>query len=183
MRGRRNRVRHDPAHAGLLAAASLPLLPSWDRVAVAVEHRLLPTPWGAMDRPWFRATGRRLVVDFAITIGRALDRGACERALACRLPPLRRLSRITMAQRMPCVRTAARTGLSLVWKIVRVFHVPGSDGRVDVRVGAFFRFLDIAGILARTLAFMTVAMAFEHGVARPLQSRIPGWRPARRSAC
>jgi NitT/TauT family transport system permease protein len=83
---------------------------------------------------------------------------------------------------MPYFLTAARTGLSLIWKIVLVFEVLGSDGGVGFRVGVFFQFFDIAGILAYTLAFMTVIMAFEYGVMRPLESRILGWRPAQRSA-
>jgi len=52
---------------------------------------------------------------------------------------------------MPFVLAAARTGLSLVWKMV-VFEVLGSDGGVGFRVGVF-QFFDMGGILAYTVCF------------------------------
>ena len=75
--------------------------------------------------------------------------------------------------------TAARTGLALIWKIVLVFEVLGSDGGVGFRIGIFFQHFDMKGILAYTLAFMAVVILIEYGVMRPLEHRVLGWRPAR----
>jgi len=79
---------------------------------------------------------------------------------------------------MPFVLTAARTGLSLIWKIVLVFEVLGSDGGVGFRIGVYFQNFDITGILAYTLAFMAVVIAFEYFAMRPLERRVLGWRQA-----
>jgi NitT/TauT family transport system permease protein len=109
---------------------------------------------------------------------RGLDAGLAELGRAYRMPPLRRLRRIVIPQLMPFVLTAARTGLSLIWKIVLVFEVLGSDGGVGFRVGIFFQNFDIKGILAYTVTFMAIVIALEYLVMRPLERRVLGWRPA-----
>jgi NitT/TauT family transport system permease protein len=107
---------------------------------------------------------------------RALDAGLSELAQAYRVSFLRRMRLFVVPQLMPFVLTAARTGLSLIWKIVLVFEVLGSDGGVGFRIGVYFQNFDITGILAYTLTFMAVVIAFEYLVMRPLERRILGWR-------
>lgn len=102
-----------------------------------------------------------------------------ELASVYRFSPGRYVTRILAPQLMPYLLTAARTGLSLIWKIVLVFEVLGSDGGVGFRVGVLFQFFDIAGILAYTIAFIMVVLVFEYGVMRPLERSILGWRMAR----
>ena len=94
-----------------------------------------------------------------------------------RMSPLRRLRLIFIPQLTPYVLTAARTGLSLIWKIVLVFEVLGSDGGVGYRIAIMFQFFDIAGIVAYTASFILVVLAFEYGVMRPLERRMLQWRP------
>ncbi|MBM1221621.1 ABC transporter permease subunit [Ponticoccus sp. SC2-23] len=108
---------------------------------------------------------------------RALDYGFAELGRVYRLDLWRRVRLIVIPQLMPYMLTAARTGLSLIWKIVLVFEVLGSDGGVGFRIGVFFQNFDIEGILAYTLAFMTVVITFEYLVMRRLEARILGWRP------
>ena len=110
---------------------------------------------------------------------RALDHGLAELAQVYRVSFWRRVQKFIIPQLMPYVLTAARTGLSLIWKIVLVFEVLGSDGGVGFRIGIFFQHFDMKGILAYTLAFMAVVILIEYGVMRPLEHRILGWRPAR----
>ena len=97
-------------------------------------------------------------------------------ARAYRLPFWRRLAFVTTPQLMPFVLAAARTGLSLIWKIVLVFEVLGSDGGVGFRISTFFQFFDIKGILSYTTAFIAVVFVFEYLVLRPLERRILRWR-------
>jgi len=99
-----------------------------------------------------------------------------ELAKAFRMPFGRQLRLIYVPQLMPFVLAAARTGLSLVWKIVLVFEVLGSDGGVGYRVSILFQFFDVKGILAYTTAFILVVLAFEYGVMRPAERRILRWR-------
>jgi NitT/TauT family transport system permease protein len=99
-----------------------------------------------------------------------------ELALALRLSPWRRLRLVYVPQLMPFVLAAARTGLSLIWKIVLVFEVLGSDGGVGYRVSVLFQFFDITGILAYTTAFILVVLVLEHGLLQPLERRVLRWR-------
>lgn len=101
-----------------------------------------------------------------------------ELSAALRLSPLRRLRLIALPQLMPFILAAARTGLSLIWKIVLVFEVLGSDGGVGYRIAIQFQFFDITGILAYTTAFILVVLAFEYGLLRPLERKVLQWRPA-----
>lgn len=110
---------------------------------------------------------------------RSFAAGYDELALAVRLPPARRLTLIFLPQLMPFLLAAARTGLSLIWKIVLVFEVLGSDGGVGFRINLMFQFFDITGILAMTTSFVLVVVAFDYLVLRPLDLRMDRWRPAR----
>lgn len=99
-----------------------------------------------------------------------------ELAQALRLRFWRRLKLIYWPQMLPFVLAAARTGLSLIWKIVLVFEVLGSDGGVGYRVSVMFQFFDITGILAYTASFILVVLTLEYGLLRVLERRALAWR-------
>ena len=107
---------------------------------------------------------------------RSLSTDYDELATVFRMPMARRLRLIHVPQLMPFVMTAARTGLALIWKMVLVFEVLGSDGGVGFRVGIFFQYFDMAGILAYTVVFVAMVMLIEHGALRPLERRVARWR-------
>ncbi len=102
-----------------------------------------------------------------------------ELALAFRMPLRRRLRLIFIPQLTPYVLAAARTGLALIWKIVLVFEVLGSDGGVGFRINTMFQFFDMTGILAYTTAFILVVLVFEYWVMRPLEHYVLRWRMVR----
>lgn len=110
---------------------------------------------------------------------RSLSADYDELSRAFRLSPLRHLRVVLIPQVLPFLLAAARSGLSLIWKIVLVFEVLGSDGGVGFRISIFFQFFDIAGILSYTTAFILVVFAFELLVLRPLERRLFRWRLAR----
>ena len=112
---------------------------------------------------------------------RSLDHGFGELAQVYRVPFQRQVQHFIIPQLMPYVLTAARTGLSLIWKIVLVFEVLGSDGGVGFRIGIFFQTFNITGILAYTSAFMMVVILLEYLVLRQAEKRVLGWRPAQMS--
>lgn len=107
---------------------------------------------------------------------RSFARDYDDLARAYRLSFWRRMRLIWVPQLMPFVLAAARTGLSLIWKIVLVFEVLGSDGGVGFRISVFFQFFDIKGILSYSTAFILVVFAFEYLVLRPLEGRLLRWR-------
>ncbi|HEV7718323.1 MAG TPA: ABC transporter permease subunit [Arsenicitalea sp.] len=110
---------------------------------------------------------------------RSLSRDYDELGRAYRMPLVRRLRYIFIPQLTPFVLAAARTGLSLVWKIVLVFEVLGSDGGVGFRISVFFQFFDIKSILAYTATFILVVLILEYGIMRPLERRVLQWRTDR----
>ena len=110
---------------------------------------------------------------------KSFSRDYDELADAFRMPFARRLRLILLPQLMPFVLAAARTGLSLIWKIVLVFEVLGSDGGVGFRINVFFQFFDMEGILAYTVVFIAIVVVIEYGIMRPLEQRVSGWRRAR----
>lgn len=99
-----------------------------------------------------------------------------ELARAFRMPLARQIRLIWLPQLMPFVLAAARTGLALIWKMVLVFEVLGSDGGVGFRVGIFFQYFDMAGVLSYTVVFVALVILFEHGVLRPVERRVLRWR-------
>lgn len=107
---------------------------------------------------------------------RSFSADYAELARVLRLSLPRRLIQVYWPQLLPFMLTAARTGLSLIWKIVLVFEVLGSDGGVGYRIGVLFQFFDVAGILAYTAAFIACVLAFEYGILRPLEGRALAWR-------
>jgi NitT/TauT family transport system permease protein len=102
-----------------------------------------------------------------------------ELASAFRMPFWRRLRLVFVPQLTPYVLAAARTGLALIWKIVLVFEVLGSDGGVGFRINTMFQFFDMKGILAYTTAFILVVLVFEYWVMRPLEHYVLRWRTDR----
>ncbi len=133
-------------------------LTEWALIAAVVVNKL---PLVAVT---IREGVRSFSADYA-ELGRVL-----------RLDFRKRLTKLYWPQLLPFVLTAARTGLSLIWKIVLVFEVLGSDGGVGYRIGVLFQFFDVAGILAYTSAFIACVLAFEYGVLRPWEGRALRWR-------
>ncbi len=97
-------------------------------------------------------------------------------ATVFRLPFARRLRLIIVPQLLPYLLAAARTGLSLIWKIVLVFEVLGSDGGVGFRISVFFQFFNVTAILSYTTAFILIVFAFEYLLLRPIEGRVLRWR-------
>jgi NitT/TauT family transport system permease protein len=110
---------------------------------------------------------------------RALSADFDEFASTFRMPRWRYVRLVLVPQLMPHLLAAARTGLSLVWKMVLVFEVLGSDGGVGFRVGIYFQLFDVTGILAYTSCFVAVVLALEYGVLRPIEGRVLAWRKDR----
>lgn len=101
-----------------------------------------------------------------------------ELALAFRISLWRYARFVAFPQLTPYLLTAARTGFSLIWKIVLVFEILGSDRGIGFRISIYFQNFDVTGILAYTVAFMTVAMALEFLGLRRLEKKVLGWRNA-----
>lgn len=108
---------------------------------------------------------------------RALDRGLDEMAHVYRLDRVSRLRHVLLPQLAPFIAAAARTGLSLIWKIVLVVELLGRPNGVGFEIGTAFQLFDVARILAYALAFVGVIVAIEYLLMQPFERRVTRWRP------
>lgn len=107
---------------------------------------------------------------------RAVDRRLMEVAQAYRLNRWRAFTRVYLPQLLPYLMAAARSGLSLIWKIVLVVELLGRSNGIGFQLNVFFQFFDIAGILAYTLVFAAIVLMIEGLLLRPLERRLTRWR-------
>ncbi|MFQ3198613.1 MAG: NitT/TauT family transport system permease protein [Paraglaciecola sp.] len=80
--------------------------------------------------------------------------------------------KVFLPQLYPYMMAAARSGLSLVWKIVLVVELLGRSDGVGFALNTQFQFFDITGILAYTLAFISIILLIEALIFRPMDKII-----------
>ena len=107
---------------------------------------------------------------------RALDPGLDEMAKAFRLSRWRRWRDVVAPQLAPYFAAAARTGLSLVWKIVLVVELIGRSNGVGFQINVAFQLFDLKLLLAYALPFVGAMLAIETLVVQPLERRASRWR-------
>ena len=72
--------------------------------------------------------------------------------------------------------TSARTGLSLIWKIVLVFELLGRGSGIGFQIQVFFQFFDISSLLAYAIFFMTIILIIENFIMIPIEKKSTHWR-------
>lgn len=107
---------------------------------------------------------------------RAIDRQLLQVGEVFAVPLVRRLQHIYLPQLYPYLMAAARSGLSLIWKIVLVVELLGRSDGVGFQLSVFFQFFDITSILAYTFAFVLVIYTIESLLMRPLEAHLTRWR-------
>jgi NitT/TauT family transport system permease protein len=83
---------------------------------------------------------------------------------------------VTLPQLAPFFMAAARSGLSLVWKIVLVVELLGRSNGVGFQLGVFFQTFDVAAMLAYSISFIIVVQLIETCILQPISSRVSRWR-------
>ena len=92
---------------------------------------------------------------------RSLDRGLDEMAQVFRMSAWAQMRHVVLPQLAPYLAAAARSGLSLVWKIVLIVELLGRPNGVGFEIGIAFQLFDVTRILAYALAFIAVMLAIE----------------------
>ena len=108
---------------------------------------------------------------------RALDASLDEMATVFALPRWSRFRHVILPQLAPYIAAAARSGLSLVWKIVLVAELLGRSNGVGFQIGVAFQLFDIPLLLAYSLSFTAVVLVIETVLVQPFESRLFRWRP------
>lgn len=109
---------------------------------------------------------------------RSLDRQFDEMALVFKMSAWVRFRHVIMPQLAPYIAAAARSGLSLVWKIVLIVELLGRPNGVGFEIGVAFQLFDVTRILAYALAFVAVMLAIETLLVQPLERHVARWRPS-----
>lgn len=107
---------------------------------------------------------------------RALDRHLDEVAQVFRMSPSVRARHVVLPQLAPYLAAAARSGLSLVWKIVLVVELMGRSNGVGFEIGVAFQLFDIRLLLAYAIPFVIVMLAIETFVVQPFERHVARWR-------
>jgi NitT/TauT family transport system permease protein len=109
---------------------------------------------------------------------RAIDPELQEMARAFAIPKFLTFRRVILPQTMPFIFTAARTGLSLTWRLMIFVELLGRSSGVGYRIQYFYNLVDMRRAVAAALPFIALMLLFEFGVLRPLERRAFRWRRA-----
>lgn len=107
---------------------------------------------------------------------RALDPQLDEMATSFRFSALKRMKDVVVPQLVPYIAAAARSGLSLVWKIVLMVELLGRSNGVGFQLHFYFQLFQVDYILAYSLSFVAVMLLIELLVTQPLERRANHWR-------
>lgn len=107
---------------------------------------------------------------------RALRPDLDDMARAFHMSALDRLRHVVLPQLAPHVASAARAGISLIWKIVLVVEFLGRSNGVGFKIHLLFSNFDVTGVLAWALAFVAVMLSIDVFVLRPWEARANRWR-------
>ncbi len=107
---------------------------------------------------------------------RALDPALDEMAKVFAFPRGRIIRHVVLPQLAPYIAAAARSGLSLVWKIVLVAELLGRPNGVGFEIGVAFQLFDIPLLLAYSLSFAAVVLVIETLMVQPFELRASRWR-------
>lgn len=107
---------------------------------------------------------------------RALDPALNEMAAVFRMTGWSQLRHIVLPQLAPYLAAAARSGLSLVWKIALIVELLGRPNGVGFEIGVAFQLFDVTRILAYALSFVAVMLAIETFLVQPIERRVSRWR-------
>jgi NitT/TauT family transport system permease protein len=108
---------------------------------------------------------------------RSLDAGLDDMARVFRMGTWVRLRHVVLPQLAPYLAAAARSGLSLVWKIVLIVELLGRPNGVGFEIGIAFQLFDVTRILAYAVAFVVVMLVIETFLVQPLERHVSRWRP------
>ena len=85
-------------------------------------------------------------------------------------------TKIYLPQVYPYIMVSARSGLSLIWKIVLVVELLGRSSGMGFQISMFFQFFDITSILAYSFSFIVVILFIENFMLQPLEKKLNSWR-------
>jgi len=137
--------------------------------------------WAGLNEPAaIAAVALNKLPNATVTVregARSLDRQLDEMAQVFNMGRWARLRHVLVPQLAPYLAAAARSGLSLVWKIVLIVELLGRSNGVGFEIGIAFQLFDVTRILAYAIAFVLVMLAIETFLVQPIERHVSRWRP------
>ena len=107
---------------------------------------------------------------------RGLDPGLEEMARTYRFDRRTWVGHVLLPQLQPFMVAAARSGISLAWKIVLVVELLGRPNGVGFAINYYFTLFDVTAVIGYSLVFMSVMLAFDALILQPLDAHVRRWR-------
>ena len=109
---------------------------------------------------------------------RVIDPRLDDMAQVFRMPRVVWLRHVLLPQLSPFLATAARNGLSVIWKVVLVVEFLGRSNGVGFQIHLRFQLFDIPGVMAYAISFVGVMLVIDYAMIQPLERRATQWRRA-----
>ena len=87
-----------------------------------------------------------------------------------------KLRHITLPELAPTIASAARAGLSVIWKIVLVVEFLGRSSGIGFQIHLHFQQFNVTMVLAYALSFVACILLLEFAIAQPIERRVNAWR-------
>jgi NitT/TauT family transport system permease protein len=137
--------------------------------------------WGGLNEPAaITAVALNKLPNATVTVregARSLDRQLDEMAQVFDMSRWTKLRHVLVPQLAPYLAAAARSGLSLVWKIVLIVELLGRSNGVGFEIGIAFQLFDVTRLLTYAIAFVLVMLAIETFLVQPIERHVSRWRP------
>lgn len=107
---------------------------------------------------------------------RSLSPALDDMAQSFRMPWSDRWRHVILPQLAPHLASAARAGISLIWKIVLVVEFLGRSSGVGFKLHMSFQMFNVAAVMAWALGFVVLMLAIDGLILRPWEQRASRWR-------
>lgn len=134
---------------------------------------------GLTETAAITAVALNKIPNVAVTVregARAMDPAYLEMARVYRFSRRRIYWDVILPQLQPYFVASARSGLSLIWKIVLIVELLGRSNGVGFEINLYFQMFDVRAILGYTVAFTAVMLLIEFLLVQPVEARVYRWR-------
>ncbi len=104
------------------------------------------------------------------------DRELADMAHAFRFPPRNLVFDLLIPELAPFLLAAARSGLSLVWKIVLLVELLGRSSGIGFQLNVYFQMFDMTRVLAYAASFMLIILAIDSVLLAWMDRRVSRWQ-------
>ena len=143
--------------------------------------------YGIVGILWFGLNNAAAIIAIALTAlpavtlniwqgVKAIDMSLVHMAKAFRFPSLTIMRTIIIPQVLPYLLAAFRYALGIGWKTATIVELIGLSTGVGYQLNYWFGLFNMTEVLAWTLTFTIVLLAFEFLIFKPVESYLTRWR-------